>query len=355
MIVLKVEQDDAGQRLDKFLKRRLKEAQGSFLYKMLRKKNIVLNGKKASGSELLAENDEVMLYLADETYVKFGGILETETAEQTGIETAQYQKAYKTINGIDIIFENADVLVLNKPSGVLSQKAQADDLSANEWMIGYLLETGFLSAGTLQTFKPSVCNRLDRNTSGLLVCGKTLAGSRYLSGIVKDKSLEKYYYTLVAGQVLMDTRISGWLCKNEKTNKVTIYQKEADIPKPLRKDAAYIDTAFRTVETMHTKYGEVTLLEVQLFTGKTHQIRAQLRAMGAPIIGDRKYGSVRVNEAFYDTGVRNQLLHAYKLVFPKTDDARFADLSERTLTCRLPKQFEQLMTPRPSGRNEVCK
>ena len=141
--------------------------------------------------------------------------------------------------------------------------------------------------------------------------------------------------------------------KNKKTNKVTIYQKEADLPSPLKKDAAYIDTAFRTVETILTKNGEITLLEVQLFTGKTHQIRAQLSAMGYPVIGDRKYGSSKRNKEFYDTGVRNQLLHAYKLVFPKNSEECFADLSERTLTCELPTLFERLMTNRPNGRNEV--
>lgn len=344
MIVLNIAKSDAGQRLDKYLKRQLRDAQNGFLYKMLRKKNIVLNGKKATGSELVCENDEVTLFLSDETYAKFGGV--PKASGKTAVDVTPYQEAYFKLKGMEIVFENDDVLVVNKPAGILSQKADAADLSANEWLIGYLLKAGFLSRESLQTFKPSVCNRLDRNTSGLLVCGKTLAGSRYLSSIVKDKSLQKYYYTLAAGQVSLDTRICGWLCKNAKTNKVTIYENEADIPNPLKKNAAYIDTAFRSIETIHTKIGSITLLEVRLFTGKTHQIRAQLSAMGYPIIGDRKYGSNRVNDAFYDMGVRNQLLHAYRLVFPKSNDTRFAALSEKTLTCALPKLFGQIMTPK---------
>ncbi len=344
MIVLNITKSDAGQRLDKYLKRQLRDAQNGFLYKMLRKKNIVLNGKKATGNELVCENDEVTLFLSDETYAKFGGV--PKASGKTAVDVTTYQDAYIKLKGMEIVFENEDVLIVNKPAGILSQKADAADLSANEWLIGYLLKAGFLSQESLQTFKPSVCNRLDRNTSGLLVCGKTLAGSRYLSSIVKDKSLQKYYYTLAAEQVSLDTRICGWLCKNAKTNKVTIYENEADIPNPLKKNAAYIDTAFRTIETIHTKIGSITLLEVRLFTGKTHQIRAQLSAMGYPIIGDRKYGSNRVNDAFYDMGVRNQLLHAYRLVFPKSNDARFAALSEKTLTCALPKLFGQIMTPK---------
>lgn len=334
MILLRIAKNDAGQRFDKYLKRQLGETQNSFIYKMLRKKNIVLNGKKATGNELLCENDEVKLFFSDETYEKFHGI--SKASSKTDIDTEAYQAAYHKLKGIQKIFENEHTLILNKPAGVLSQKAEPADLSANEWLIGYLLETGFLSSEALLTFKPSVCNRLDRNTSGLLVCGKTLPGSRYLSKIIKDKSLQKYYYTLTAGNAKLNTRINGWLCKNAKTNKVTIYEKETE-------HAEYIDTAFKTVKTVKTKDGDITLLEVQLFTGKTHQIRAQLSAMGYPIIGDRKYGNNKINEQFYDTGVRNQLLHAYKLVFPKISEESFAELSEMTLTCELPALFEQLM------------
>ena len=193
MIVLNIAKSDAGQRLDKYLKRQLRDAQNGFLYKMLRKKNIVLNGKKATGSELVCENDEVTLFLSDETYAKFGGV--PKASGKTAVDVTPYQEAYFKLKGMEIVFENDDVLVVNKPAGILSQKADAADLSANEWLIGYLLKAGFLSRESLQTFKPSVCNRLDRNTSGLLVCGKTLAGSRYLSSIVRDKSLQKYYYT----------------------------------------------------------------------------------------------------------------------------------------------------------------
>lgn len=342
MILLQITKNDAGQRFDKYLKRKLRKAQDSFIYKMLRKKNIVLNGRKATGSELLRENDEVKLFLSDETYEKFSG--DSNMCSEAAFDTSDYKAAYNKLKGIERVFENEHVLILNKPAGILSQKARPGDLSANEWFIGYLLETGFLSPEMLSSFKPSVCNRLDRNTSGLLVCGKTLPGSRYMSSIIKDKSLKKYYYTLTAGHVDLNTRINGWLCKDTKNNKVTIFQNESDIPSLLKETAEYIDTAFQTVKRITTRYGKITLLEVQLFTGKTHQIRAQLSAMGYPIIGDRKYGSSKANKQFYDTGVRNQLLHAYKLVFPEIDDRSFLDISEMTITCALPELFERLMT-----------
>lgn len=340
MILLQITKSDAGQRLDKYLKRHLREAQNSFIYKMLRKKNIVLNGKKATGSELLCENDEVKLFLSDETYEKFRAGGDFAKADDT---INAYQSAYHRLKGIEIVFENEHVLILNKPAGILSQKAKAEDISANEWLIGYLLETKATSPEALSTFKPSVCNRLDRNTSGLLVCGKTLIGSRCMSSIIKDKSLQKYYYTLVAGNVKLDTRVCGWLYKDEKSNKVTVYKKASDILDSLKKGVEYIDTSFRTMKTIHTHNTDITLLEVQLFTGKTHQIRAQLSAMGYPIIGDRKYGSSKINNLFYDTGVRNQVLHAYKLIFPKMKDEAFSDLSEQTITCKLPKQLERLL------------
>lgn len=340
MILLRVTKNDAGQRFDKYLKRQLKEAQSSFIYKMLRKKNIVLNGKKATGSELLCENDEVKLFFSDETYEKFraGGA----SSKQDTNESA-YKSAYDRLKGIKIVFENEHVLILNKPAGLLSQKAKQEDCSVNEWLIGYLLETGFVSPESLLTFKPSVCNRLDRNTSGLLICGKTLFGSQFMSSIIKDKSLEKYYYTLVAGNVKPNTRVCGWLYKDTKSNKVTIFDKESDIPSTLKKDVEYIDTAFQPVKTITAFHQEITLLEVRLFTGKTHQIRAQLGAMGYPIIGDRKYGDRKINKAFYDTGVTNQILHAYKLVFPKIDEESLADISEITLTCRLPEILERIL------------
>ncbi|MDE6621370.1 MAG: RluA family pseudouridine synthase [Lachnospiraceae bacterium] len=334
MITTKISANEAGQRFDKYLKKLLKDAPDSWIYKMLRKKNIVLNGKKADGKEKLCLDDEAAFFLADETFKKFSGKFITDNTD-----TAQYVCAFQELGSLHIIYEDENILIVDKPAGILSQKSKPDDISVNEWLTGYLLSQHCITADTLATFKPSICNRLDRNTSGMVACGKTLAGSQYLSRIIKDKSLEKYYYCLVSGKLTMKECVTGYLYKDSIQNRVTIYQKEAMIPGRLRKDAAYIDTAFQSIRTVN----DVTLLEVQLFTGKTHQIRAHLAALGHPIIGDTKYGDFKVNQFYAPQGVRSQLLHAHKLIFPKSDDERFVQLSGQVLECPLPAVFDVLL------------
>jgi 23S rRNA pseudouridine955/2504/2580 synthase len=336
MELINITNNEAGQRFDKYLKKLLKEAPDSFIYKMLRKKNIVLNGKKSDGREILSVGDEVKLFLSDETYEKFRGFVSSNSNN----EILQYIEAYKKLSAdIKIIYEDDNILIVNKPAGVLSQKAKPEDISVNEWLIGYMLNNNLIDNKTLATFKPSICNRLDRNTSGMVACGKTLAGSQYLSSIIKDKSLEKYYYCLVAGKVDIDKRISGYLYKDETKNKVTIYQNKNDMPASIKAKAEFIDTAFKTIK----KASFITLLEVQLFTGKTHQIRAHLSSIGHPIIGDTKYGNEKVNREYSKQGVKYQLLHAHKLVFPKCTREDFDNTSELVLECELPDIFKQLM------------
>jgi len=150
---LVVHKNDENQRLDKYLKKYLKEAPGSFIYKMLRKKNIVLNDKKADGTEKLSAGDEIKLFFSEETLQKF-------TGETASMPTVQFPQ-----KDLQILFEDEDVLILNKPAGELSQKAEANDVSMNEYALGYLQKTGVITEESLKVFKPSVCNRLDRNTS----------------------------------------------------------------------------------------------------------------------------------------------------------------------------------------------
>ncbi|MCI8660134.1 MAG: RluA family pseudouridine synthase [Lachnospiraceae bacterium] len=292
---IRINQNEAGQRLDKFLGKYLKLAPRAFLYKMMRKKNITLNGKRCDGSERLENGDEVKLFLAEETIEKFSKI--------------KVQKVKK--KKLDIIYEDDHVLLINKPAGMLSQKARDTDESLVEYVIDYLLASGQLKEQELRSFRPSVCNRLDRNTSGLVAAGKSLAGLQILSEILKTRSLEKYYLCGVAGRVGEKSRIDGFLIKDEKKNQVRIYPSAAQGAN--QEAGAPISTEY---EPLGWENG-YTLLRVKLITGKTHQIRAHLASVGHPLVGDNKYGDKDVNEeAKRRYGILFQMLHSYEMVFP---------------------------------------
>lgn len=310
-----IAENEAGQRLDKFLGKYLNEAPKSFFYKMLRKKNIVLNGKKATGNEKLEVGDSVKLFLADETIEKFSSV--------------QIPKASANL---DIIYEDDNIILVNKPVGMLSQKAAKDDTSLVEYLISYLLESGHITKEQLATFHPSVCNRLDRNTSGIVAAGKSLAGLQVLSSMFKDRTLRKYYRCLVAGRVAKPQYIKGYLYKDTKKNKVTVAktEKEGSIP---------IETEYTPVCTLKG----CTLLEVHLITGRTHQIRAHLASIGHPIIGDYKYGRKTVNDNYkQEFQLESQLLHAYRLEFPKLEGPLEA-VSEKVFVAQPPALFTDIV------------
>ncbi len=310
-----VSANEAGQRFDKLLVKYLNEAPKSFIYKMLRKKNIVLNGKKATGNEKLAVGDSVKLFLADETIEKFS---KTEIV--------------RTNTTLDIIYEDEHVLMLNKPVGMLSQKADAKDESVVEHIISYMLESKQISEEELRSFKPSICNRLDRNTSGLLVAGKSLAGLQTMGELFKERSLKKYYRCLVAGHVKNREYVKGYLTKDENTNKVSILKNKT-------KDSLPIETEYEPLWSN----GKCTLLEVHLITGRTHQIRAHLASQGHAIIGDYKYGNRKINDAYKQKyKLESQLLHAYRLEMPKLDGALEA-ISEKQFVADLPKLFRRIL------------
>lgn len=307
-----VNSNEAGQRLDKLLGKYLNLAGKGFLYKMMRKKNITLNGKKCDGSEKLAQGDEIKLFLSDETIEKFSEVKVQQVSKQK----------------LDIIYEDEHILLINKPSGMLSQKAKDTDESLVEYLIDYLLDSGQLTKEDLRSFHPSVCNRLDRNTSGLVAAGKSLAGLQMLSSVFKDRSLHKYYVCGVRGCVENRHLISGYLKKDERTNQVAILDRE-------EKDALPIRTEY---EPLMYQNG-FTMLKVTLITGRTHQIRAHLASIGHPILGDCKYGDPRANELvkqrYY---IRSQMLHSWQMVFPKLEEP-FAYLSGRMYEAPMPKEF----------------
>ena len=318
-----IRDNEAGQRFDKYLSKLLRNAPKSFFYKMLRKKNITLNGKKATGNEKLEAGDQVRLFLSDETFDKF----------------SQQDKAARAVTTLDVLYEDADVLLINKPAGMLSQPDDTKEPSMVEYVIGYLLEKGELTEEDLWTFRPSVCNRLDKNTSGIIAAGKSLVGLQELSELFHDRTVHKEYLCIVKGVLHEKKHIKGYLYKDTKQNKVTIYKQK-------QKEAQPIETVYEPLDDN----GEVTLLKVGLITGRTHQIRAHLASEGHPLAGDTKYGQDAFNRRYREKyQLRHQLLHAFRLSFPDGMEGRLSDLSGKCFRAPLPAQFERIIKEEKLG------
>ena len=202
--------------------------------------------------------------------------------------------------------------MINKPAGLLSQKAKPEDVSLVELVQDYV--------GCEPGFSPGICNRLDRNTSGIVVAGKTLPALQKMSELFRTREVEKYYLTIVKGAMTQKKEVEGYLLKDTKTNKVTVYREE-------KKGSSYIRTGYEPVAV--TK--EMTLLRVHLMTGKPHQIRSHLSSLGHPVLGDTKYGGAHPQ-------IKSQLLHAYELQFPKLGKP-FEKISGKCFTAPIPQTF----------------
>ncbi len=310
-----ISKNDEGRRLDKFASHILCNAPRSFTYKMLRKKNIVLNDAKASGSELLSEGDVVKFYLSDETFASFS---EKSTPDPS-------------LSGMmpKIVYEDEDILIVNKPSGMLSQRSAKNDVSLNEICLAYVTHDPAGSGETSGNFTPSVCNRLDRNTSGLVIFAKTYRAARSVTLAIKEHTIRKYYKCIIYGSISSDMELSGKLIKDNATNTVSIStgQEGADI--------------ITLVHPLCTKNNR-SLVEIELVTGKTHQIRAHMASIGHPLIGDGKYGYADVNREYEKKfGIRSQMLVCYRLVFP--DDPQLNDLAGKTVEIDIPEDFKKVM------------
>lgn len=335
-----VSQNEAGQRLDKLLAKYMDTAPKSFFYKMLRKKNITLNGKKAEGSEKVAEGDEIRLFLSDETIAGFQSEKRRPDATETG--AGENRKTVPLLKSHEIVYEGNHLLVVNKPVGELSQKAEKTDISMNERIVEYLRVSQGIGR---DSFTPGVCNRLDRNTTGLLIAGKSLAGLQEMSSLLKQRSLHKYYLCIVAGKAEQTLLLSACLKKDEASNTVKIVSEEEMKRQGLDgKGYDHIKTELIPLLTN----GTATLLAIRLITGKTHQIRAHLASIGLPLLGDVKYGP---DGKYADSAkaeqwktfnrklhLKYQLLHAYLLQFPKLSGA-LSEVSGKILTAEPPAKF----------------
>lgn len=337
---------DCGQRIDKYLAKYLDKAPKSFIYKMMRKKNITLNQGKCDGSEHLQEGDCIRMYFAEETFSVFCG--ENQTDGMAVCKAAHKGKSQsEAADNLQVIYEDKHVLFLNKRAGELSQKAKENDISLVEQLLVHAKNRGLVTPETLKTCRPSVCNRLDRNTSGLVTAGLSLSGLAFLSGQLKTREVKKYYLCLVKGKIDSPSHLKGYLAKDEEKNQVRIAASIEGLPRSMQKDAQWIETSFIPLACSGTDRKKeteaATLLKVHLITGRSHQIRAHLASVGHPVIGDPKYGDPALNRFYRQRcGTDRQLLHAYSMEFGAIEGT-FSYLSQKCFTAPLPDDFRRAL------------
>ena len=290
--------NDAGQRLDRFLKKYLAKAPLSVIYKIIRK-DIKLNGKRPKEDTFLNEGDLLSIYLMDEELDRF----------------TEKKKPAKAKKQFSVIYEDENILVANKPFGLLTHgdKTEKKNTLTNQ-VIDYLIEKGEYVPRLEKSFTPAPVHRLDRNTTGLVVFGKNAKALR--SG---TDNFKKFYNAICVGKIEKEERLTGYLLKDPKTNKVKVYKKELPGGK-------YIETIVRPI-MYNNNY---SMVEVELVTGRSHQIRAHLASIGHPIAGDPKYGRGS-----------GQLLHAAKL-----------EMNGKIIEAPLPKEFKVLAEEIFGGGNQ---
>lgn len=286
---IQIKKNESNQRIDRFLKKYLSKAPSGFIFKMLRKKRIKLNGKKAKPEQLIREGDKIQFYLSDETIDKF----------REGIEISDINV------DIDIIYEDKNIVLINKEKGLLSHSADSNDNNTVvKQLISYLHNKGEYDPEKEKTFVPSICNRLDRNTSGIIIGSKNYSSLQIMNEAIRRGSIKKIYKCIVKGEMKGKNELTGYLVKNKRDNKVFISNEKV-------KGSKKIHTIIKSLKNNK----DFSLLEVDLITGRTHQIRVHLCSIGHPIIGDPKYGDKRINDFFRDRyGLNSQFLHAYKIV-----------------------------------------
>ena len=289
-----VGRNDAGQRLDKFLSKAVKGLPMSLLYKYIRTKKIKVNRARTQQSYMLCEGDEIQLFIREEFFA-------SPETDQSAL--------FRIRPKLNILYEDEQILLLNKRPGVLVHE---DTAAAENTLImhvkAYLAQKGEYDPEAEQSFAPALCNRIDRNTGGIVIAAKTAEALRIMNEKIRNDELRKFYLCAVHGcPKPRRATLTGWLKKNSEDNLVEI----SDVRKPGFKE---IITKYRVLSEREDK----SLLEVELVTGRTHQIRAHLAHVGHPLVGDGKYG---VNRNDREKGYKHQALYAFRLEFAFREDS----------------------------------
>ena len=292
MRILQIKKNDAGQRLDKFLTKAVKGLPMSMMYKLVRTKKIKVNRKRTEPNYMLCEGDEIQLFIKDEFF-------DSPEKDTSSLRTIMPK--------LDICYEDENIILCNKRPGVLvHEDTDGVDNTLIMHIKAYLCQKGEYDPENEQSFAPALCNRIDRNTGGIVIAAKNAEALRVMNEKIRNDEIRKFYYCIVRGvpQKKVDT-LTGWLRKDSATNTVEVFDKKVNGSKN-------IITKYKIVDSKNNE----SLVEVELVTGRTHQIRAHMAHIGHPLVGDGKYG---VNREDKRRGYKFQALYAYKLRFDFDD------------------------------------
>ncbi len=301
-----ISENDAGQRLDKFLTKAFPNMPKSLMYKAIRTKNIKLNRKRCEISTRVCTGDQLDIYLSDDVFAP--------PAPGTRLP---FLKASRSL---DVVYEDSQILIANKKPGLI---VHSDDRNFGDTLIDriqrHLYEAGEYDPAAEQSFAPALVNRIDRNTGGLVLAAKTADALRLLNEKMKNREIEKYYLCLIHGTLAKkDGILEGFLEKDENQNKVFVHSSPVPSGRTIR-------TKYRVLQE---KNG-FSLVEVELLTGRTHQIRAHFASIGHPLVGDGKYGTNTLNK---QTGYKFQALYSYKVVFHFSSEESLSYLDHRSFS-----------------------
>ena len=313
-----ITENEASQRIDKFLKRMLKDAPISFIYKMFRQKDVKVNGKKASIDYITKAGDEVDIYIKPALLEQFHkeALLRPVKAD------------------FEIIYEDENILVINKPKGLLVHGDEGEKrITLQNMVLNYLKEKREWDPNSLDGFIPSPAHRLDRNTSGIVLFGKNLPTLQQLLELFRTRDqIEKKYTLLVRGNFSENGKIDYALAKDSDKKIVRVV--------PVSKGGKPALTLYKRIKNYPFGYA---LVEAELMTGRTHQLRVHFASIGHPIVGDGKYGDFQVNEMFERMyGLKNQFLHASDFKFKKLN-GRLSYLSDKEFTSPLPEKEQKIL------------